>query len=535
MLAAVVGYTGGNAHDCTSKNTKIIRRERTFFMSVFYTARGDSVKLKCPLTAIGDFPGDSACGFPARAREFPRNWPHISLGRAAVCPFDVPPPVKVPFSLFLAFRYLKPKRTFVSVITALSVLGVTLGITVLIVVISVMTGFDRSLQRGILGFEPHLKVYSRSIMENWREVAPLVNKVPGVIAAAPYVQGPVLLRHEGRVSPAVMRGIDPDLERKILPLKVFNPLATSRAENRGIVVQGSLEMASDTAINGEALADELNVSIGDEINIFAPGNMSALIDEIQRESEDPKEKPKTLRDLQGEFVIPQPLKVTGIFSSGMNSFDSTFVLVPLTNAQELYGLKDGIHGLSVETDDVRTVEQTREKIVAALHGAALTSSWYDENRQRFDAIKMERHVMFTILMFLIVIAAFGITSTLFTVTWQKRREIGIMKALGATPGQIVWVFLHQGMVVGFFGNLIGLLTGLLAIHYRNPFRDWLSERLHVELFPPGIYEFEGIPAEVVPHDVTIICVSAFIICSLAALVPAYIASQLDPVEALRYE
>ena len=448
---------------------------------------------------------------------------HISLGRTAVCPFDVLPPVKAPFSLFLAFRYLKPKRTFVSVITALSVLGVTLGITVLIVVISVMSGFDRSLQRAILGFQPHLRVNTGGIMTNWRAIMPVLNKVPGVAATAPYVQGPVLVQHESRVSPAVIRGIDPELEGKILP----RPLKT--------YVEGSVELPSDTAIVGGALADELGVSIGDEITILAPGNMSGLIDEIKRENDNPNEKPKSLRDLKDDFVIPQPMKVIGIFNSGMNSFDSAFILLPLTNAQELYGLKDGVHGVSVETNDVRTVEAMKEKIEKALHGEAITTSWYDENKERFDAIRMERHVMFTILMFLIIIAAFGITSTLFTVTWQKRREIGIMKALGATPGQIIWVFLYQGMVVGFFGDLTGLVAGLTLIHYRNPFRDWLNHTFHLNVFPVGIYEFEGIPAEVVPHDVTLICVSAFVICSLAALIPAYIASQLDPVEALRYE
>jgi lipoprotein-releasing system permease protein len=436
--------------------------------------------------------------------------------------------VKVPFSLFLAFRYLKPKRTFVSVITALSVLGVTLGITVLIIVISVMTGFDRSLQNAILGFEPHLHVTNGEIMQNWREVMPLVENIPGVKAVAPYVQGPVLLRHQGRVSPAMMRGIDPELEEKIVP---FKNLVTG-AKNP---VTGAVEMPNDTAIIGSLLAADLGVSIGDEVDILAPGSMGALVDEIQRENDNPNEKPKTLKDLKDQFIIPQPLKVVGVFNSGMGSFDSNFILVPLINAQELYALQDGVHGLSVETKDVRTVEETQEKIDKALNGAASTTSWYDEHRERFEAVRMERHVMFTILMFLIVIAAFGITSTLFTVTWQKRREIGIMKALGATPGQIVWVFLCQGMVVGFFGNLIGLLAGLTAIHYRNPFRDWMNHTFGLNLFPVGIYEFEGIPAQVVPHDVALICVSAFIICSLAALIPAYIASQLDPVEALRYE
>ena len=429
--------------------------------------------------------------------------------------------MKVPFSLFLAFRYLKPKRTSVSVITALSVLGVTLGITVLIVVISVMTGFDRSLQRAILGFQPHLRVDTDGVMTNWREVMPLVNSVPGVTATAPYVQGPVLLRHDGRVKPAEMRGIDPELEGKILPLKDH--------------VTGSLEMPSDTAIVGGALAAELGISIGDEVTIFAPGNMSGLIDEIQRENDNPNEKPKTLRDLKEDFVIPQPVKVTGIFNSGMNSFDANFILVPLSNAQELYDLKDGIHGLSVETSDVRTVTAIKKKIDDALHGAAMTTTWYEDNQERFDAVRMEKRVMLIILMFLVVIAAFGITSTLITVTVQKTREIGIMKALGAAPSQIVWVFLSQGMVVGFFGNLTGLIAGLTLIHYRNPFREWLRDKFHINVFPVGIYEFEGIPAEIVPHDVAIICVSTFIICSLAALVPAFIASRLDPVKALRYE
>jgi lipoprotein-releasing system permease protein len=430
--------------------------------------------------------------------------------------------VKTPFSLFLAFRYLKPKRDFVSVITALSVMGVMVGITALIVVISVMSGFDRSLQRAILGFQPHLRVTTDGILANWRGLLPVLNGVPGVVGAAPYVQGPVLVQHESRVSPAMIRGIDPELEKKILPLDKIH-------------VTGSIELPSDTAVIGGALADELGVSIGDEITILAPGNMSALIEEVKRENDNPDEKPKSLRDLKGEFVIPQPMKVTGIFDSGMNSFDSTIILLPLSNAQELYGLKDGVHGVSVETSDVRTVEAMKEKIEKALHGQALTRSWYDENRERFDAVRMERHVMFTILMLIVVVAAFGIMSTLFTVTWQKRREIGIMKALGATPAQIVWVFLYQGMVVGLFGDLTGLIAGLTLLHYRNPFRDWLNHTFHLNVFPVGIYEFEGIPAEVVPREVAIICVTAFVLCSLAAIIPAFIASRLDPVEALRYE
>ncbi len=431
--------------------------------------------------------------------------------------------MKIPFSLFLAARYLKPKRTFVSVITIISVLGVTLGIAVLIVVISVMTGFDRSLQRAILGFEPHLRVSNGELLHDWREARELIEKMPGVIGVAPYAQGPVMVEHEGRVYTPVMRGIDVEAEQKLIDLHRF-------VDERGI---GTSEMTSDTTVIGMVLARELGVTVGDKITVYAPGNVSAIISELRREDEHPDARPKTLKELKGDIVLPAELTVVGIFNSGLNSYDSTFILVPLFVAQELYGLGDAVHGLSVKTADPYRADELQAAINERLGGAGSAVTWYDENSERFDAIRMERHVMFVILMFLIIIAAFGITSTLITVTVQKTREIGIMKALGAQMQQIIWVFLAQGMFVGFFGTLIGLGLGLTALHYRNPFRDWLSETLHMEIFPPGIYEFEGIPAEIVPRDVTTICVTAFAICSVAALIPAWFAARLDPVKALR--
>jgi lipoprotein-releasing system permease protein len=144
-------------------------------------------------------------------------------------------------------------------------------------------------------------------------------------------------------------------------------------------------------------------------------------------------------------------------------------------------------------------------------------------------------VMFFILMFIVIVAAFGIMNTLITVTVQKTREIGIMKALGATTSQIIWVFMMQGMVVGFFGNLTGLLLGIGCVRYRNEFRAWLSGVFHLKIFPADIYDFAAIPAQIVPRDVAIICISGFLICSLAAFLPAWFAARLDPVEALRYE
>jgi lipoprotein-releasing system permease protein len=429
--------------------------------------------------------------------------------------------VQAPFSLFLALRYLQPKRTFVSVITVISVLGVTLGIAVLIVVISVMTGFDRTLQRAILGFEPHLRVVNGEALQNWRELLPRIQKVPGVVGAAPYVQGPVLVEGNGRVNPAIVRGINVEQEQQLIDLKKF--------------VVGSLEMDSDSVIVGRVLAAQLGVGVGDEVIIYAPGNVRNVIEELRREGDDPGAKPRTLADLKQSIVLPSSYKVVGLINSGTNSFDANFLLVPLHIGQELYSLRDGIHGLAVKTSDPYAVKDTQRRLEDVLESRAFTVSWIDENSERFDAIRMEKSVMTFILFFIVIVAAFGIMNTLITVTVQKTREIGVMKALGARTAQIVWVFLAQGMFVGFFGTICGLGLGLTALHYRNPFRDWLSSTLHISVFPAGIYEFEGIPAEIVPQDLAVICLGAFFICSVAALIPAYAAARLDPVKALRVE
>lgn len=434
---------------------------------------------------------------------------------------SIPALVQAPFSLFLALRHLRPKRTFVSVITVISLLGVMLGVAVLIVVISVMTGFDKTLQRAILGFEPHLRVTNGEILRQWRDLVPRLDQTPGVVGVAPYVQGPVLVEHEGRVNPAIIRGINVEQEQKLIDLKKY--------------ILGDLEMPSDSVILGRTLAAELGARIGDEVTIYAPGNVRGIIEELRRESDDPTAKPRTLADIKQDVVIPAPLKVVGLINTGTNSFDANFMLVPLFVAQELYGLKDGVHGLAVKTTDPYNILSIQNRVNDTLDGAGYSISWFDENRQRFDAIRMERHVMFVILSVIVLVAAFSIMNTLITVTVQKTREIGIMKALGATQAQIIWVFLSQGMMVGTTGTLLGLVSGLVLLHYRNPFRDWLGDTLGIEVFPAGIYEFDGIPAEVIPSDVAIICIGAFVLCSVASFIPAFVAARLDPVKALRTE
>jgi lipoprotein-releasing system permease protein len=235
------------------------------------------------------------------------------------------------------------------------------------------------------------------------------------------------------------------------------------------------------------------------------------------------------------MIAPQDLTVSGIFESGRFVYDSEFLLVPLYIGQELYNLGDSLHGITVRTTDPYGVDELKRQLAPEIPLPNQIYTWMDLNKQLFDAIKIERNVMFFLLFFIVIVAAFGIMNTLITVTVQKTREIGIMKAIGATTGQIVWVFLAQGMIVGVFGNLGGLAAGMAIVRWRNEFKEWLARVLNVPIFPQSIYQFTEIPAEVVPRDVAIICVSAFLICSLAALIPAYLAARLDPVKALRHE
>ncbi len=428
-----------------------------------------------------------------------------------------------PFPLFLALRYLKPKRTFVSTITLISVLGVTLGITVLILVISVMTGFDNELRRKVLGFEPHIVVSSQGVLPDWRQVTKLVTATPSVIAAAPFVQGPVIAEHEGHIVTPLIRGIRLDEEEKIID------------GLRGLVKpgMGQFDLSGNSAVIGVDLADSLGVGLGDTITIYAPGNIRNIIDEIKKD--DPDQKAKTLADLKSDLVLPAELVITGLFQSGRYVYDSNVLFIPLHIAQELYSLEDGVHGLAVKVAEPYLAPEVKAALNRELAPPTAAETWIDRNRDLFDAIRLERNVMFFLLLFIIIVAAFGIMNTLITVTVQKTREIGIMKALGATTGQIVWVFLAQGMVVGFFGNITGLALGIALIRWRNEFKDWLANVLGIQIFPADVYQFSEIPAEIVPHDVAIICVSAFVICSVAALIPAWVAARLDPVKALRYE
>jgi lipoprotein-releasing system permease protein len=391
----------------------------------------------------------------------------------------------------------------------------------MIIVISVMHGFDEELRHTVLGFEPEVTIQGEGPIDDWRQVIASISGVPGVVAAAPQVSGPVIAEHDHMVNTPVMEGIDPQAELKVVNIK-------------SLITSGTYKLDDESVILGAALAENLNAHVGDKITITG-GNLKPILEEIRKEENDPNSA-KKLSEIKGEVSMPQDLTVTGIFESGRYEYDANVLFVSLSLGQEIYGLEDSVHSIAVKTTNPETAATSvRDHLNETLKDGATAETWMDNNADRFDAIRIERTVMFFILLFIVIVAAFGVMNTLITVTVQKTREIGVMKALGATTAQIIWVFMMQGMVVGFFGNLTGFLLGIGAVRYRNDFLGWLRTISTMKIFPPTIYDFSEIPAQIVPHDIAIICISGFIVCTLAAFFPAWFAARLDPVKALRYE
>ena len=433
----------------------------------------------------------------------------------------------LPFSYFIALRYLRPKRTFLSVITLISIIGVVLGISVLIIVISVMTGFERELERKVIGFEAHITISPEpnSFLSNWREAMKVAEKAPGVVGVTPTTLEPVIIEFKQSRMTVLVRGLDPTAgSDRVLDLK-------------SAMVAGKFDLnGSDKCVLGAELAGTLGLEVGDKLTLYSGGNPNHIIDLLKQAQDHPDNKESIQKAI--DLIVPTELEVTGIYSTGRYLYDSNYVIAPLNVGQELYGLEDAVHFVLVKTSDPYRADEIAAQLnreLGQLNPPLHAVSWQEQNREYLDALRVERTTMFFILTFVVIVAAFGIMSTLITTTVQKTREIGVMKALGATMGQMLWAFLAQGTLVGFFGTLIGLGTGIFLVQYRNQVRDFLGSAFHIHLFPASVYQFSEIPAEIVPHDVAVICVSGFLICTVAALIPAFFAARLDPVKALRYE
>ena len=412
--------------------------------------------------------------------------------------------------LFLALRYLRPRRTFVSVITVLSFLGVTLGVMVLIVVLSVMAGFRQRLDDKIIGFNAHITVAlaDGGVLYDADKAIDIIKQQPEVLAAGIFIRGPVLIKHDGRMSPAYIKSVPEEGDDPVLPLKKF-------------LKMGEYELHGDSVIVGSEWSKRNLAFPGDQIEIYGPSLLNAIAQEQPGKN----------------MVIPSPDTpiVRGIFQTGQFDYDLNFLLVSTEMAQHLYGLGDGVHGIAVRLRDSSQAEAVKERLNQILPPKLRARTWMDDNRDLFNAIATERVVMTFILFFVMLVAAFGLCSTLITITVQKSREIGLMKALGANDLQVCGVFLFHGIVVGIVGAISGTAFGLLLLHYRNPFRNFLMSAFRIEVFPSSVYGLPEIPAVINPMNVVLIAISAVVICVLAALIPALSAAKLAPARALRYE
>lgn len=420
---------------------------------------------------------------------------------------------RLPFELLLALRYLRPRRTFVSVITLISILGVMLGVAVLIIVISVMQGFDEQTKDRIFSFSAHLALYEDRPMQDYREIIASAKQHPEVLAAAPYVIGQVLLKTDppdgdSRVLAPAIRGVDPAMEKDV-----------SQIPNS--MLEGQFDVRGRGLVIGATLAGQLRLRVGDHVSVYSLADFDAW--------------EKARAEGREDASLARDFTIRGVFDVGYNDYNQMWIICSLANAQDMHNLEDRVHGIFVRLRDPERAALVRNELLERLGGPLDGRTWFEENRELLEAILVEKQVMYYLLFFIVLVAAFGITSALITFVVQKTREIGVLKALGATGPQVLWLFLSQSLVVGVAGVLSGYGLGMLALTYRNEFLHFMRRATGFELFPAAIYNFTELPAVIVPGDIAVICGGSLIICILAGVIPALNAARLQPVEALRHE
>lgn len=431
---------------------------------------------------------------------------------------------KLPFEFLLALRYLRPKRSFVSIITLISILGVMLGVAVLIIVISVMSGFDAELREKVFGFTAHLRVVKCATVEgqlaeqpmtDYAAVMNLVASNKNVVGVSPNVIGQVMLQTQptngqALVRAPMVRGIDPAAEVTVSKL----------ASN---MQSGTYDLRGRPAILiGAQMAYSMRLRVGDRVSILSELQLRKMLEQAEKG-----------RDTK---IPPNEFEIRGVFDAGLDQFNSQYIIMSLERAQILSGLDeaDEIHGLTVAIRDPFRAGQVANELEAALGRDFTVTTWLQDSPM-MQAVMVEKNMMLYILFFIVLVAAFGITCTLITFIMMKTREIGLMKAVGATSRQIMRVFLAQSLIVSVLGILAGFGLGILAVSYRNEFLEFMRRATGAQLFPAEIYQFTQLPALIIPSDLLIIGGGSLLICLAAAAFPAWHASRLNPVEALRHE
>ncbi len=417
----------------------------------------------------------------------------------------------MPFELFIGLRYLKAKRksTFISLITLISVAGVALGVMALIIVLAVMTGFEEDLKEKILGTNAHIVVLNTSsgAIEDYRELEAKLKEFDGVLATTPFIYNQVMLSSGKNVSGVVLRGIDVQSDAKVTNLHKS-------------IVQGNLRAIDDATaktpglVIGKELSKNLGVQVGDIVDVISPmGNITPF----------------------GMMPKLRHFQITGIFNTGMFEYDSTLAYVSLDEAQKFLGLGDVVTGIQLKVRDVYKTGELAKLINNQLGPGYRARDWMQMNKNILFALKTEKSVMFIILTLIVLVAAFGIASTLFMVVMEKTRDIAILKSMGATSRSIMRIFVFEGVIIGVLGTALGVLSGLLVALNLEPIVSLVQKVTGFELFSRDVYYLDHFPSLVIASDVVLISVTAVLISFAATLYPSWAASRMSPAEALRYE
>ncbi len=414
------------------------------------------------------------------------------------------------YEWFIGLRYLKAKRkqTFISIITIISIVGVAVGVMTLIVVLAVMSGFEKTLKEKILGTQAHLVVLkaNQQGMDHYEEVLKQVQDVKGVVSAAPFIFNQVMLSSESSVSGVVIKGIDPDRVGKVTEL-AHNMKAGRLQDLKG-------ESDSPGVILGAELAKHLGVTLNDAIQVISPlGTMTPM----------------------GMMPKMKRFRVVGIFYSGMYEYDNTMAYVSLESAQKFFSMGARVTGIEIKTNDIYKVKEIGKEIRQKLGFPFWTKDWMEMNRNLFSALKLEKIAMFIILVLIVLVAALNIISTLIMVVMEKNKDIAILKSMGTPSKGILRIFVIEGGIIGVVGTALGTILGLSMALNLDKIVGFLENRFGFKIFSPDIYYIEKFPSQVNPMDVGLIVITAILISLLATLYPSWRASRLDPAEALRYE
>ncbi|MCK9538468.1 lipoprotein-releasing ABC transporter permease subunit [Dokdonella sp.] len=410
-----------------------------------------------------------------------------------------------PLEVFIGLRYTRAKRRnhFISFISLVSILGIAVGVTALITVISVMNGFDKELKDRILGMVAHATIEGiDETVRDWPRAIEIADRNPHVLGAAPYVERQAMLQG-ARVSGAIIRGVVPDLETKVSDVASHmraGALADLQPGRFGIVL-------------GSELAMTLGVHVGDRVTVFAPVFSATPIGALPR------------------F---KPFTVVGIFEVGMQEYDSGLAFTSMQDAETLYRL-DGPTGIRLRLDDMFQAWAIGRELAQDLGQYYRVSDWMQGHSNFFKAVAMEKKVMFLILSLIIAVAAFNLVSTLVMLVQDKQPDIAILRTLGQSPRSIMGVFMVQGTLVGTLGIALGVLFGVLLSLNLPELVHWVERTFHVTFLSPDVYYISELPSDLHWRDVIWITVTAFIFCTLATLYPAQRAAKTEPAAALRYE